>query len=596
MGTILVHLQSTPPDFELDKMFRKFVSLPPPVSHSPKKLFFHARLCRATLTVLQIIELESDLDTVLFDGPRNSSLPPLGLLTATLFEGRCNGAVGDTVTAVSASYSSAILDLQIGRAPLHSSALSVSSGQMTARSSSIAVKSDPSGLLIDPIIGEVHIDLPHWAPLLLYQFSSAFAAAFTPVAAQQRELQESKVRHRRELFYALLQAACHESVAADPLSRTQVSFMVNSGNPKKLRTDPSLAILAHMRTAVRRVGRAGIPQVRAPTGHTSEDIAAEEFRIILTQMSRRSLIDLHPDDAPDTFVYRRLFPSKSRGQRRSLPLPLALRLSCQRVILQLGGTVDTRNKLEFGPGNLRIQFSERIFAKSPPFEANKSSASLSLLVPDQPVLHVVVTGSFALFTATLHPSLLSVIEGMLRLKQKHSTQQLHASPAPGTPVDVQDHVQDRVLRPKMLFVEIFADVEQFEVRALAQLLTVGIKFTGGHLSISSLGARYVPPRIRKTPSVSLLGGFRELSVQARSTQDEADLSHADRAVLASSTLLDGELFSVTDMECVRGTFTLNTLKLTVPRSALKLYTFVKQWEAEYLPYVVHLICYLFHNV
>jgi len=593
MGTVLIHLQSTPPDFELDKMFRKFVSLPPPASHSPKKLFFHARLCRATMTVLQLIELESDLDATLFDRPRNSSLPPLGLLTATLFEGRCNGAVGDTVTAVSASYSSAILDLRIGRAPLHSSALSMSSGQMTARSSSIAVKSSPSGLSIDPIIGEVHIDLPHWAPLLLYQFSSAFAAAFTPVAAQQNELQELKVRHRRELFHALLKAACHESVAADPLSRTQVSFMVNSGNPKKLRTDPSLAILAHMRTAVRRVGRVDIPQVRACAGHTSEDIAAEEFRIFLTQMSRRSLVDLHPDDASDTFVYRRLFPSKSRGQRHSLPLPLALRLSCQRVLLQLGGTVDTRNKLEFGPGNLRIQFSERIFAISPPLEANKSSASLSSLVPDQPVLHAVVTGSLALFTATLHPSLLSVIEGILRLKREHSTQQLHASPAPSTPVDAQD----RVSRPKMLFVEIFADVEQFEVRALAQLLTVGIKLIGGHLSISSLGARDVPSWIRKTPGgVSLLGGFRELSVQARSTQDEADLSHADRAVLASSTLLDGELFSATDMECVRGTFTLNTLKLTVPRSALKLYTFVKQWEAEYLPYVAHLICYLFHNV
>lgn len=81
-----------------------------------------------------------------------------------------------------------------------------------------------------------------------------------------------------------------------------------------------------------------------------------------------------------------------------------------------------------------------------------------LWTPDQPALHAVATGSLASFTATLHLSLLSVVEGISRLNREHSTQQLHASAALRTPVDVQG----RVSRSKMLFVEIFADVEQFE--------------------------------------------------------------------------------------------------------------------------------------
>lgn len=566
-------------------MFRKFVSSPPLSPHSPKKLFFDARMCRSTLTVLQAIEVESGLEASLFKKSGGSSYPPLGLLTATLFEGRCSGTVGDTLTTVSSSYSGAVLDLRIGGAHLHTAALSVPSGQMVAQGSSIAVKSDSSGLSIDPIVGEVQIDLPHWAPLLLYQFSIGFVRSFVPVASRRRELHELTVRHRGELFQALLQAACHESVAADPLSRTQVSFMVNSGTPKELRADPSLAILAHIRTAFRRVGLPDISQGQPPANRVLEGFAAEEFRTFLTQMSRRSLVDLHPDDASDTFIYRQLFPVKSREQLRWFSLPLAVRLSCRHVLVNLGGTEDTRNRLEFGPGNIRIQLAERDFTMSQPSEANKSSTSLPPIVPDQPALHAVVTGSLAVFTASLHPSLLSVIEGIIRLKREDPMQQLRGPPGSGARSDAQD----QALYPKMLFIEIFVDVEQFEVRALAQVLSVGVKLKGGHLSISFLESQSAPSwvwKARKFGSVSALSGFRELSVQARSTQDDTDMSRADRAVLASCTLLDGELFSASDLECFRGTLALNTVKLTVPRSALKLYTFVKQWEAEYLPYVV----------
>lgn len=581
---VLIHLQIASPDFELDEMFHKFMSSPSHPSYSPKKRFFHARLSRSTLTVLQTLQLDPDLDSTLFEEPTKPSSPPLGLLTATLVEGRCSGVVGDVVAIINAAYSSAALDLRLGKAPLRATAPSVSSGQMIAHTSSIVVKSDSSGLSVNPILGEVRIDLPHWAPSILYQFSSAFVEAFSPVASRWRELQDWTVRYRRELSQTLLQAVCDVPGAADPLSRTQVSFMVNSGTPKELRADPSLTILAHMRSALRRVGLADIAQAQSPAGHVTEDIAEEEFRIFLTQMSRRSLVDLHPDDASDTFFYRQLYPITSAGQRGPFPLPLALRLSCQRVLLDLGGAVDMRNRLELGPGNIRVQLAERIFATSQPLEANKSSTSVSSLVPDQPVLHAVITGSLALFTATLHPSLLSVIEGIIRLNREHPIRQLRTSPAASPRFDDQTSSH-----PKRLLVEMFVDMEEFEVRALAQVLSVGMKLKGGHLSVSFLEDQSRPPwtgKAMRSGNVSARSGFREFSIQARSTQDEAETSHVDRATLASITILDGELFAATDLEYLRGTFTLNTLKLAVPRSALKLYTFVKQWEAEYLPYVV----------
>jgi len=86
--------QTLSPDFELDEMFRKLVASPSLPSHIRKKLFFHARLRRSTLTVLRALQLDPPLHAKILKEPAKSTYSPLGMFTTTLYEGICSGAVG----------------------------------------------------------------------------------------------------------------------------------------------------------------------------------------------------------------------------------------------------------------------------------------------------------------------------------------------------------------------------------------------------------------------------------------------------------------------------------------------------------------------
>lgn len=512
-------------------------------------------------------------------GVGRSPLPPLGLLTATLSDGDCNGSLSSSSSTVSASYGSTSVGVRVGRSPLRTSVAALSAGQVIAHSSSIVVRRAPNGLSVAPAIGEVQVDLPDWSPPVCLRLVTSLSSAFLPFSKQWNAYQNLTFRRRVQFYDDLLHACCGAPATADPLSRTQLSFMVNSGKPQALRADPSLAIITRMRSAARRPVQ---PHAREPDALDSgwEEIMENSVHASLVQISEQALIDLHPDDIPESFIYQQLFTSEERGAPGFAPFPLLLYVSSRRITISLGSHASTRNQLELGPGHLRLQIAEREFAKAEPLSANKSSTSL-LPNPEHPTLHVILTGSLAWFRMTLHPSFLSVIEGVLRL-QREMAQSQPAGPVLNKPAPPSPHLTSRVI-----LVETFLDIEQFEARALAQVLSVGMRVKGGHLACSViLGPGFLhTSRSSKPVSLSVLAGYREFSVQARSTQDEVDGSAPDRPVLAALTLLDAELFTATDLEDLRGTLSLNSMKLTVPRSALKLYTFVKQWKAEYLPYV-----------
>lgn len=507
-----------------------------------------------------------------------SRLPLLALVTATLSEGRCNGSVAGSQTMLNASYVTALVGVRVGKSPLQTSIASLSSGQLVAHNSSLVAQKSYAGLSVLPSMSEMQINLPDWSPSVIVQLSDSIFRAIRPLMIRVKEHQVLTARRRCQLFHDLLNACCHAPPTADPLSRTQVSFMVNSGTPQALRADPSLSVITSLRAAVRNA-KPGVhgPSVFVDAGW--EEMMETQISASLVHLSERAAIDLHPDDVPESFVYRQLFTSDENSASSFALFPLLLHLSSRRVVVNLGTNAEAHNQLELGPGYLRFQVAERAFLKSQSLSANKSSTSL-LPAQEQPMFQVIIAGSLAVFRITLHPSLLSVIEGVLRFKRKYPQNRVQRL-AKG-----RRKAQKKEPNSTLFMVETFVDIEQFEVRALAQVLSVGMRLKGGHLSSSLVfghGVAFPSSRSSKLISVSVLTGCREFSVQARSTQDESDSDHPDRAVLAALTLLDGGLFAATDLEDFRGTITLNSMKFAVPRSAMKLYTFVKQWEAEYLP-------------
>lgn len=567
---------------ELDKLFGRFVASQNAASTVPKKVFIQGQLYQSTVSILQAVDADGGLSEVLLKHDLGRSRAPLlGLLTATLSGGSCNGFLDGSSATFNASYTSAFVGVRIGRHPLRPASPHVSSGQLSAHSSSLAIHMEPKSLSVSPAIGKVSLDIPGWSPSVLYQMSESFVAAFVPLLSQAKNMQKSWKHQRQRMLSDLLQAASTTAVTTDPLSRTQVSFMVNSGTPRSLRADPALAVLAHMRSTSRH-----FPNIRASESYSrtdgNEGAFDQQIKNSLIDMAERNLVDMHPDEVYDSFVYRHLCATPKDDSPTLNVLPLVLALTFQRIVLNVGDTGEPQNQLELGPGDLRVQVAERLFTQAQPLAANKSSTSLLPLDPDQPIFHVVASGSIGLFRITVHPSLLSVIRGAIQLTGKSSHRENPPSPLHSKARDT------RIILPprRMWLFEAFIALEQLEVRAIAQVLSVGLKFKGARLTASVIMGNGVGGHNSRTydpPSVSLLAGFREFTVQARSRGDEDPVIHPNRPILASLTMVEGDVYAATDMEDVRGTFTLTAMKLNVPRSALKLYTFVKQWEAEYLP-------------
>ncbi|KAF8320822.1 hypothetical protein DL93DRAFT_2163795 [Clavulina sp. PMI_390] len=565
---------------ELDTLYRAFASSVKP-EKLPSRTLFEARLARGTVAILQAMPLDQPLRQQLMrvDNGRPRS-HALGLITATLSEGRCVGTAANGQNSVHASYGSAAVGVRIGKSPLRLSQPALPSGHFFARSSALLLSKSDNGTSISPSIGDLQLDLPDWSLLVTLRLISSLVLTFKPLAPALQLKQEATAHHRAETFTKLLGLCQELPLAADPLSRTQLSFMVNAGRAKELRADPTLEILLRLQAAARTPEANSIFGLLEPIPTAGNWRAHLEESMITTlgYLWNRGLIELHPDEVPTSFVYRQLFPSTDHGSSGSAVFPLLFHLTYRGVTINLGASLSTRNQLELGPGHLRLQIAERTFTQAPTLAENKSSTSLPV-APPRLATHVVLTASLATFRITLHPSLFSVIEGVLRFKNE-VTRKTPPTETIGAPS------QSARRKPRVLVLETFMDLENFEVRALAQVLSVGLRLKGGHISnslILGIGGSLEGSRILRKTNTSVLAGFRELSIQARSPHNETDETSHDRSILAALTLLDSQLFVLTDLENLRATSSLNSMKLSVPRSALKLYNFVKQWEAEYLP-------------
>lgn len=566
----------------MDKLFTSFISSPPvSLPKAPKKIFFQAYLQQSTVSVLQAVETDNSLREALTKhelGKSKGSL--LALLSASLVGGTCNGVFSNSDFTVNAAYTGAYMGLRISKTPLRPSTPYLPAGELSARNSSISLrKGDPEGYCISPTIGDVLFRLPGWSPSVLVQTVTTFAGSYLPLGNQVKLTQQHLSLQKKRALYELLQASATTTLPDPSSAQVQVSFMVNSGTPGALRAHLDYAALTRMR-AIRHLSIDTTPQVNT-LEQTNQDLE-HLVKSYLIDIAEHKLIDWQEEDITGSLVYKQLYAIQDSSPSSRQPFPMNFIFGLRHILMEVGEIGEPQNQVELGPCDLHVQVAERTFTKSIPLSANKSSTSLPPLESDQPVTHVILSGTVGQFRITLHPSLLGVIQGGLQFTKRPSGKQMPASPTGSKAEDAKS----MFFTPRMYFVESFVNLELFEVRALTQVLSVGIKLKGARLTVSSLmggiaGSRTL--RGASYPSTSILAGFHEFSVQARSMEEGSNVTSIDRSILAAVTFLDGEMYTSVNADDLRGTLSLRSLKLTVPRSAMKLYTFMKQWEAEYLP-------------
>lgn len=563
-------------------MFESFVSYPAASSSTEKRTVVDARLHHWTVSFIQITDHDEHVSRILRSKNYTpSNLAPLCIVSLSLKVGMCHGVLGSETNSLAASFQSAAVHLRVTKARSSRTRDAVPVSDLEVGHSSVAVCGGTPGISIDASIGALSFQTPGWSPPLILKATQYFVAPFIPTVRRSRKLGKVLFRRRQLVFTELAQKSCAFTTHADPLSRTQVSFMVNSGVPRMLRADPTLSILAHMRSTLRRSAPSEftdslgiIPRDELPDGTVQSRLTAA-----IIEMFALGLVDLHPEQVDQSFVYQRLYPSNHAVSTFDTLPPLAVDLTVQGTQLSLGDDVNAPNLLELGLLRLRANLSSRSFLKSNP-SGNKSSTSLLSVELEQAARHVVLSSTIAMVRFVVNPTLFTVIRGILRLTRGYTNQKSGHLPSP-----TEETMSRSSSSSPFYVVEASFAIEELEHRAVAQLLSLGIRLKEFSITSSMVLGRTITPRIgaQAMSSQAVTARFREFSLEARSIQEDRDQIASERALLASMVLVAGECFVVRSSEKVKGTFALAALKFSVPRSAMKLYSFSKQWEAEYLP-------------
>ncbi|KAJ3517254.1 hypothetical protein NLJ89_g626 [Agrocybe chaxingu] len=415
--------------------------------------------------------------------------------------------------------------------------------------------------------GSMSISIGHQAPELV----SAASIALLPLLSQARRfskgLKSFDLMAKRSIMGTLLNASKDKPVI-DPLSTIQPSYLVQFGIPHSLRADVSFRFLYHLRNCI-----------TTATGNHCDDIglkdlvASTEARLALLDQDASNISDLTALD-PTLFgveATRDATLQKSRPRLNSIHVCI--------VTAKIAVRAPDGPSSELVIKNTGVEWQSQSLDLVQFNFSNPSGASQTSLrsKTSKVVKKAVALLSFGDVDLEIAPHLMDFAQHVLRVKKQIGGK--NDSPSNRILQDIADRSSNYV--SKFSHHEIIAFIRRLRIRAAAENLAVVMGMNGIQTSTTVL----VNPSQRSRPINSNLL-FDEIYLQARSPANPAKESAQD--VLASIALTGGRLSVIlrpesgsrTDLKLI---FCLSGLKLHVPRSALRLYRFVEEWRADYLP-------------
>lgn len=335
----------------------------------------------------------------------------------------------------------------------------------------------------------------------------------------------------------------------DPLSIIQPSFLVQRGLPHAMRTNGPLKFWLYLRQCLRRCD--------LTPGFEQWNKDQEMPHLIKSRLANL-MVDLDTLEDMDTNPWDLLFPPEDprHPAKSSSALPS---VTCGIGHMHLTILSSSSKSHSFiTSSTLRFQYH------SNPRVQFHSTSHTSL--PIQTSQQIAILG-VADISLTAYPPLVDFAQGTIRVNkywQNDTSADDHPAPATRSPTQAI----------------LVAHVESINIRAGAENLTFEV--TGSSLDFSS--SSLVRPDIG-TASTSGVFTFSSIHIRARSKGADAGPSEQD--ILASLTFANGKIDAAQRHDLASKTlrviFGLEEILGSVPRSAIRLYRFVEEWRADFLP-------------
>lgn len=542
----------------------------------PKSVTFDVSLPDASIFILQHVamldgfpnihkamespNIPSNLDTIAVANFRISGAHVVGCLTPEY--NSFKGSIDRFIVALDTSIDKRTLTSSLPDSTIFQFILTSLTIQLSRRS-------------LSATLTEFLIQIGHRGPELITSTLLALVSTGTQVVRLAQGLKTHDIMTKSAIVRGILMASGQKPVI-DPLSTIQPSYLVQTGTPHLLRMELKFKLFYHLRDCVWDVKDQG--NVCWPTADF-ETISEEELMSLVE--ARLILLDQDACNEDQLTLLKSLFFNPSHHSATSstksgnAPLgsySLCITKSAFVVIDPMGGP---SSEVHFN--NVVFKTYIDLFDLVQSSLKDPTSASQTSLRTKSPriVQKMMVILSLGEATLIALPHLMHFTQYILRVKRQYSPGLHHESPP----------VQDVLGKPsnrsaQFSHVEIMIIIHHLRAQAAAENLVLVVGMRGLQTSSSLLTSE-----VQRHPSMNHSVRFKELYLQARSPADPAKENDLD--VLAGLTFTNGRTSLVSRPEPsktnLKLTFILTDLRLHVPRSALRLYRFIEEWRADYLP-------------
>lgn len=426
-------------------------------------------------------------------------------------------------------------------------------------------------------LAEFLIQIGHRGPELITTTLIALVSAGTQVVRLIQRLKIHDVMTKRAIVRGILMASGQKPVI-DPLSTIQPSYLVQTGIPHLLRTELKFKFFYHLRDCVWGIEDPGNfcwHAIDIETVSGDELMSLVEARLALLDQDACS--DDHLTSLEALFFKPSQHIATNSMQSGSALLDsssLCVTKSAFVVLDPMGGP---SSEVHFNDVVFKTYIKLFDLVQSSVKDPTSASQTSLRAKSSRTVQKIVVVVSLGEATLIVLPHLMHFTQYILRVKRQCSSGLQDKSP---------QIVRDLLERPsnhsaKFSHVEFIVLIHRLRAQAAAENLVLVVGMRGLQIASSLLTSQ-----TQRHPSMNHSTLFKEIYLQARSPADPAKESDLD--ILASLTFTNGRASVVSRPETaskanLKLTFMLAGLRLHVPRSALRLYRFIEEWRADYLP-------------
>lgn len=411
------------------------------------------------------------------------------------------------------------------------------------------------------------------SPEILITTLAISSHSFSQVSSFLESRSDLVSRRRRYFIWATMNHLQSQTVAADPFATYLPSFLVQTGRPGRLRSDPSWKTLTITRQSVRQMGTIDKRALQTNLTGGADELPSKQLAELLPFMEKQwaDLYGQNEQGLPRvTPILQSLFPSHNPSI-----LPLVFRIVCAincrhtKAVLQSHG--GDYNELVLGDSQLNLRSSTVDYAP-PGGSAPKSAVACK---PEKAV-HLVAVAAVRRLSVSVYPSCVLFVRQVLRVRRQINSKSQAV-------VQSSSSLTTSPMAFQHLVVELFFNARLLEFAAPAQQITFEAQTSGCSANIASvirLPGLSAPPE----GSISFTAAANRMSLLASQGKSQKSSQSLLAGIELHDAMAHGAVNEVPGVPTqARLLLDLNRFKINVPRSVLRLYRFVDSWRTEYLP-------------